>query len=110
MNGLQRDMDQRFFHDMNICITDFMNKATELIIEGNVPRKDKGDPVPPWVDRQLTGISEKILAGVREALFLADDVRAADRDLGGQLRALAFGRLAAERGALAGGLREKSHL
>ena len=102
MNGFVRVMDKRFYKEMNVCITEVIQKATVLLVEGNIPRRDKGDPIPPWIDQQLTGISEQILGETRGALFLAADVHPVNRELGTILRALALGRLAVERGELQG--------
>ena len=43
LNGPARVMDKRFSDDLHACIERTMLAATQLLVAGIVPRKDKGD-------------------------------------------------------------------
>ena len=65
--------------------------ARAVIEEVVIPRIDKGDPPPVWVERALSKLESKIEQQAHEARFLAHFVEAVEPELAAILRQLASG-------------------
>lgn len=89
--GSVRVMDERFQTDLDKCIHLAMELARALIEEVVIPRIDKGDPPPVWVERALGKLETEIEQQAHEARFLAHFVEAVEPELAAILRQLASG-------------------
>ncbi len=92
--GGVRVMDQRFQQDLERCMHLKSVLARQLIEEVVIPRIDKGDPPPIWVERALGELESEIEQQAHQARYLAHFVAGADQELATALRELAGGVIA----------------
>jgi hypothetical protein len=85
IHGQRREMDGRYNGDLLAC----MVRKSELarLVSRNDYVIDKGDPIPPWVQRTFGFIEREVEADLHEMLRLAHFVERVDASLSRFLRA-----------------------
>jgi hypothetical protein len=63
-------MDARYTRDKNSCFAKHIYELQSLLVQSTFPFVDKGDPIPPWVQRQLALIETAIEAATQKAVRL----------------------------------------
>jgi hypothetical protein len=63
-------MDARYTSDKIACVAKYLAELQSLLVEATLPFVDKGDPLPPWVQRELTEIGTTIKGTMQKAIRL----------------------------------------
>jgi hypothetical protein len=101
--GRVRVMDDRFDEDRRQCQRLAHELARNILRQQVIPRIPEGDPPPPWVGRQFTGVAPEVAADIRYSEMMAQFLERADPTLAEELRVAATLAIGAELVAAARG-------